>query len=63
MGLANKCGGSHTITAAWKDIGAIAGTSYKVRDAINHKDLPEASGTISATVGEHDIAVLVLSPK
>ena len=63
VGLVNKCTGSHRITATWKDIGAKAGASYAVRDAVAHKDLPDASGTVSATVGEHDISVLVLTPK
>jgi hypothetical protein len=59
----NKCNGSHKITATWKDIGAKAGTSYSVRDAIAHAPLPDASAAVSATVGMHDIAVLVLTPK
>jgi hypothetical protein len=63
VGLANKCAGNHTITATWKDIGAKPGTHYTVRDAIAHKDLPDATSSVSATVGEHDISVLVLTPK
>ena len=63
VGLVNKCTGNHTITASWKDIGAKPGTNYAVRDAIAHKDLPDASSTVSAAVGEHDISVLVLTPK
>jgi hypothetical protein len=63
VGLANKCTGSHTITATWKDIGAKTGTVYSVRDVIAHKDLPDASKSVSAAVGEHDISVLRLTPK
>lgn len=63
VGLANKCTGNHTITATFLDIGAKPGTEYMVRDAIAHKDLPDATSTVSAIVGEHDISVLVLTPK
>lgn len=63
VGLSNKCSGNHTITATFKDIGAAAGTTYKVRDAVNHVDLADATDHVSAMVGEHDIAVLRLEPK
>lgn len=64
VGLANKCTGSQKITASFKDIGAKSGVTYKVRDTIAHKDLPDATdGTVSAMVGEHDISVLRLTPK
>ena len=63
VGLVNKCDGDHTITATWKDIGAKAGTTYKVRDAVAHKDLADATTTVSAMVNTHDIGVLVLTPK
>ena len=63
VGLSNKCSGNHTIVATFEQIGAAAGTKYKVRDAINHLDLPDASSSVTAVVGEHDIAVLRLDPK
>ena len=63
VGLVNKCQGNHTVTATWADIGATPGTTYTVRDVIAHKDLPDASGAVSAVVGEHDISALRLTPK
>eukprot|EP00665_Eupelagonemidae_sp_cell47_P004323 gene4323-378_t len=64
VGLANKCSGTHKITATFADIGAKPGVTYKARDVIAHADLPDAAGgTVSATVGEHDISVLRLTPK
>mmetsp|Transcript_50740 Transcript_50740/g.99422 ORF Transcript_50740/g.99422 Transcript_50740/m.99422 type:complete len:704 (+) Transcript_50740:1-2112(+) len=62
VGLVNKCSGTHTVTATWQDVGAKPGVSYHVRDLIEHKDLPDASGFVSASVGEHDISVLRLEP-
>jgi len=63
VGLANKCNGTHTITAHFGDIGAKAGTTYAVRDLMTGTSLPDATAQVSAQVGTHDIAVLRLSPK
>jgi hypothetical protein len=43
--------------------GCRKGATYTVRDTINHVDMADATSTVSAVVGEHDIAVLRLDPK
>ena len=54
--------GPVNITANWGDIWLTAGQRMHVRDAIGHKDLGAAAGSVSAVVGLHDVAVLVLTP-
>lgn len=34
----------------------------QVRDVLAHKDLPPATGSVSAVVGQHDVSVLRLEP-
>jgi hypothetical protein len=63
VGLSNVCAGNHTIAATFEQIGAATGSTYTVRDTINHVDLADATSTVSAIVGEHDIVVLKLTPK
>ena len=50
------------ITAHWSDLWLESGTAVQVRDAVNHRDLGRAVGSVSAVVAVHDVAVLVLTP-
>ena len=63
VGLANMCNGTHPITATWAELGVDLGSDVTcaVRDLYAGKDLPPAKGSISAGVGEHDIAVFRLT--
>ena len=63
VGLANMCNGTHPIAATWAELGLDLGSDVTcaVRDLYAGKDLPPAKGSISAGVGEHDIAVFRLT--
>ena len=71
VGLVNSCSnGAQVITATWDDIGVSsrfasatgeAQVTCSVRDMYAGKDLPPATGNVSATVGEHDIVALRLA--
>ena len=50
------------ITAHWGDLWLESGTAVQVRDAVSHRDLGRAVGSVSAVVAVHDVAVLVLTP-
>ena len=54
--------GPANVTARWEDIWLDNETVMRVRDAVNHRDLGTASGSVSAVVDLHDVVVLVLSP-
>ena len=54
--------GPANVTARWADLWLQNETVMRVRDAINHRDLGTASGSISVLVDLHDVAVIVLSP-
>ena len=61
--VAPQCTGNHTITAPFKDIGAKTGTTYAVQELLSGTAMPDATAAVSVLVGEHDIAVLKLTPK
>lgn len=70
VGLVNAClNGTQTVTTNWSELdtvlpaGALPRLHQKcdVRDLYEGKDLAPATYTLSAKVGEHDIAVLKLS--
>jgi hypothetical protein len=71
VGLVNSClNGTQNISTTWSELGRALpkfdrprGTAMKcdVRDLYSGEDLAPATGTVSAMVGEHDIAVLRLT--
>ena len=54
--------GPANVTARWADLWLHNETVMHVRDAINHRNLGTASGSLSVLVDLHDVAVIVLSP-
>ena len=60
--MLNRAEAPAQLSVTWAELHLPAGTKMNVRDVANHKDLPTASGTFSATVGTHDVAFIRLSP-
>ena len=54
--------GPVNITANWGDIWLTAGQRMHVRDAIGHKDLGAAAGSVSAVVGSGENETLAAAP-
>lgn len=52
--------GSQTISVEWTDLGLHVSTSCTVRDLIAQKDLPDATGSFSASLGSHDVSLVRL---
>jgi hypothetical protein len=62
VGFVNSCvNGTQSIEATWAELGIAQSIKMcAVRDLYTGKDLPLATGKVSAMVGEHDIAALRL---
>ena len=61
--LLNRGGTVTRITATWKQLGLVAGSSYTVRDVIAQKDTgATAKGEYGATVPSHDVSFVILAP-
>jgi hypothetical protein len=63
VAFVNACNGTQPMTATWAELGIdqASGVQCAVRDLYAGKDLPPATGQITATVGEHDVAVFRLT--
>lgn len=64
VAFVNAGGGTHPISATWAELGIAglaSGATCAVRDLWAGRDLPPATGSLSATVGEHDSAVFRLT--
>ena len=53
--------GSLTLTVTWAELGVAASGPCKVRDLIAQKDLPDATGSFSASVGPHEAQMVRVS--
>lgn len=54
--------GAANITAHWRDLWLADETVMDVRDALYHRNLGQATGSISMAVDVYDVAVLILTP-
>jgi hypothetical protein len=63
VALVNAGNSSATITATWEVLGLAAGVELDVFDAIRGRANGTASGSVRATVGSHDVAVVTLTPR
>ena len=64
VGFVNAGSGSFPISATWAELGiegVTSDTTCAVRDLWAAKDLPRATGSITATVATHDTAVYRLT--
>jgi alpha-galactosidase len=62
VALLNRGSASTSIAFTWAEVGLNANDEYIVRDVWKHQDIDTLTTGFSATVGVHDVAMLVLTP-
>ena len=58
--LFNRGSASASISVTWDEIGLLTNKAATVRDLWSHKDIGSVTGTYSATIGSHDVAMLLI---
>jgi alpha-galactosidase len=60
--LLNRDEAATHLTVSWADLGLPTNAKMAVRDVVNQRDLPSASGSWGGLVAKHDVAFIRLTP-
>ena len=59
----NRAETPQVLSVGWRELGLQSAATARVRDVVERKDLPDATGQFASTVAAHGATFVVLSPR